>query len=193
MAVERILSTVWFARCEVHEIASTRIRSARFGGFGSQRRGAGSWIRRSRTRSRAPRVRSPRSPREPVRRELIAILLSAGASQALEQLDRSGIASKLAPGATPGSGAVVDRMACDLELRLAGWLRGTHVRTVLQRLRFSRHTIDRVELLLRFHHSDNQINAMTPAAVARFAHRVGAHNLGALIALRESRDRNDQR
>jgi len=27
---------------------------------------------------------------------------------------------------------------------------------------------------------------MTPAAVARFAHRVGAHNLGALIALREA-------
>jgi len=125
-------------------------------------------------------------PREPVRRELIAILLSAGASRALEQLDRSGIASKLAPGATPGSGAVVDRLACNLELRLAGWLRGTHVRTVLQRLRFSRPTIDRVELLLRFHHSDDQINAMNSPAVARFARRVGAHNLGALIALREA-------
>ena len=125
-------------------------------------------------------------PREPVRRELIAILLSAGVSQALEQLDRSGIASKLAPGATPGSGAVVDRLACNLELRLAGWLRGTHVRTVLQRLRFSRPTIDRVELLLRFHHSDKEIHAMAPAAVARFARRVGAHNLGALIALREA-------
>jgi len=60
-----IASTVWFARCEVHEIASTRIRSARFGGFGSQRRGAGSWIRRSRTRSRAPRVRSPISRANP--------------------------------------------------------------------------------------------------------------------------------
>ena len=125
-------------------------------------------------------------PREPVRRELIAILLSAGASRALEQLDRSGIASKLAPGATPGSGAVVDRLACNLELRLAGWLRGTRVRTVLQRLRFSHPTIDRVELLLRFHHSDNQINAMNSPAVARFARRVGAHNLGALIALREA-------
>jgi len=125
-------------------------------------------------------------PREPVRRELIAILLSAGASQGLEQLSRSGITSTLAPGTTPGSGAVVDRLACDLELRLAGWLRGTRVRTVLQRLRFSRSTIDRVELLLRFHHSDTQINAMTPPAVARFARRVGAPNLGALIALREA-------
>jgi tRNA nucleotidyltransferase/poly(A) polymerase len=125
-------------------------------------------------------------PREPVRRELIAILLSAGVSRALEQLDRSGIASILAPGAAPDSGAVVNRLECNLELRLAGWLRGTRVRTVLQRLRFSRPTIDRVEHLLRFHHSDDQINAMTPAAAARFARRIGAHDLGALIALREA-------
>jgi tRNA nucleotidyltransferase/poly(A) polymerase len=123
-------------------------------------------------------------PRETVRRELIATLLSAAASQALEQLHRSGIASVLAPGAAPGSGAVVDRLPCDLELRLAGWLRGARVRTVLQRLRFSRPTIERVDLLLRFHHSDSQINSMTPAAITRFARRAGAHNLGALIALR---------
>ncbi len=125
-------------------------------------------------------------PREPVRRELIAILLSAAASQGLDLLDRSGIASKLAPGVAPGSGSVVDRLACDLELRLAGWLRGTRARTVLQRLRFSRPSIDRVELLLRFHHSDDQIHAMTPAAVARFARRVGIHDLAGLIALREA-------
>jgi len=123
-------------------------------------------------------------PREPVRRELIAILLSAGASQALEQLERSGIASVLAPGAALGAGAVVDRLPCDLELRLAGWLRGSRVRTVLQQLRFCRPTVDRVELLLRHHYTDSQINTMTPAAVARLARRVGSHNLAALVALR---------
>jgi len=123
-------------------------------------------------------------PREPVRRELTAIVLAADAARGLELLDRSGIAEKLAPGVTPGSGAVVDRLARDLELRLAGWLRGARVRTVLQRLRFSRASIDRVELLLRSPHGDDQINAMTPAAVARFARRVGIHNLGGLIALR---------
>ena len=125
-------------------------------------------------------------PREPVRRELVAILLSTGVARALEQLDRSRITSELAPGATPGSGAVVDRLPRDLELRLAGWLRGAHVRAVLQRLRFSRATIDRVELLLRCHHSDGQINGMGPAAAARFARRTGARNLAALIALREA-------
>ncbi|MBW2541290.1 MAG: hypothetical protein JRF15_04295 [Deltaproteobacteria bacterium] len=125
-------------------------------------------------------------PREPVRRELVAILLSRGAARGLEQLERSGIASTLAPGTTADSSALVDRLDCDLELRLAGWLRGTRIRTVLQRLRFSRPTIDRVDLLLRFHYSDREINAMTPAAIARFARRVGTRNLAALIALREA-------
>jgi tRNA nucleotidyltransferase (CCA-adding enzyme) len=125
-------------------------------------------------------------PREPVRRELVAILLSAGVARALEQLDRSRITSQLAPGAAPGSGAVVARLPHDLELRLAGWLRGANVRTALQRLRFSRSTVDRVELLLRYHHAGDQTHTMGPAAAARFARRTGAHNLVALIALREA-------
>jgi len=125
-------------------------------------------------------------PREPIRRELIAILLSAGAARALEQLDQSQLNAELAPGVAPGSGAVLERLPCDLELRLAGWLRGTRVRKVLQRLRFSQPTIERVELLLRYHYTDSQINAMTPAAVARLARRVGNHNLTALVALREA-------
>jgi tRNA nucleotidyltransferase (CCA-adding enzyme) len=129
-------------------------------------------------------------PREPVRRELVAILLSVGVGRALEQLDRSRITSQLAPGATLGSGAVVARLPRDLELRLAGWLRGANVRATLQRLRFTRSTIDRVELLLRYH-ADDQTNTMRPAATARFARRVGVHNLAALIALREAEIETD--
>jgi tRNA nucleotidyltransferase/poly(A) polymerase len=125
-------------------------------------------------------------PREPIRRELIAILLSAGAVRALEQLDQSQLTSELAPGLAPGSGAVLERLPGDLELRLAGWLRGARARRVLQRLRFSHPTIDRVERLLRYHQTDGQINAMSAAATARFARRIGVHNLIALIALRES-------
>ena len=125
-------------------------------------------------------------PREPVRRELAAILLSEGVARALEQLDRSRITSQLAPGATPGSGAVVARLPRDLELRLAGWLRGTNARTALQRLRFFRSTVDRVELLLRYHRAGDQANTMDPIATARFARRAGVHNLAALIALREA-------
>jgi tRNA nucleotidyltransferase/poly(A) polymerase len=125
-------------------------------------------------------------PREPVRRELVAILLSTGAARALEQLDQSQISSKLAPGARPGAGAVLDRLPCDLELRLAGWLRGTQVRRVLQGLRFPHPTIDRVERLLRYHHADAQLQTLGAAAAARFARRVGAQQLIALIALREA-------
>jgi tRNA nucleotidyltransferase/poly(A) polymerase len=125
-------------------------------------------------------------PREPVRRELVAILLSAGVERALEQLDRSRITSQLAPGATSGSGAVVARLPRDLELRLAGWLRGAKARTALQRLRFSRPTIDRVELLLRYHYADGQTDTLNPVAAARFARRAGTHNLAGLIALREA-------
>jgi tRNA nucleotidyltransferase (CCA-adding enzyme) len=130
-------------------------------------------------------------PREPVRRELVAILLSAGVARALEQLDRSRITSQLAPGATLGSGAVVARLPRDLELRLAGWFRGANVRVALQRLRFTRSTIDRVELLLRYHHAGGQTDTMRPAATARFARRIGVHNLAALIALREAEIETD--
>ena len=125
-------------------------------------------------------------PREPVRHELVAILLSTGVARALERLDRSRISSLLAPGVTRGSGSVVALLPRDLELRLAGWLRGANVRTVLQRLRFSHPTIDRVELLLRTHHADHQTIKMGSAAAARFARRTGAQNLVALIALREA-------
>jgi hypothetical protein len=86
----------------------------------------------------------------------------------------------------PGAGAVVARLPRDLELRLAGWLRGANVRTALQRLRFSQPTIDRVESLLRHHQANGQPNTMSPAAAARFASRIGAHNLAGLIAIREA-------
>jgi len=125
-------------------------------------------------------------PREPVRRELIAILLSAGVARALEQLDRSRIAAALAPGAAAGAGPVVARLPADLELRLAGWLRGANARAVLQPLRFSRPTVDRVDLLLRYHLGKSPAGEKGYAAAARFARRAGAHNLAALIALREA-------
>ncbi len=125
-----------------------------------------------------------KTPCEPLRRELASILLSAGVARALEQLDRSGIASTLAPGTSARSAALVERLPRDLALRLAGWLRGARARAALQRLRFSRDTVERVDLLLRNHHADDQINALGPSAAARFTRRLGVQNLAALIALR---------
>jgi len=125
-------------------------------------------------------------PREPVRREIIAILLSAGVLRALDQLEQSRITSQFAPGATPGAGPLVARLPRELELRLAGWLRGANARTALQRLRFSPPTIDRVELLLRHLQTDRQVSKTNSAAIARFARRTGIQNLAAIIALREA-------
>jgi len=125
-------------------------------------------------------------PRELPRRELSAILLSAGVAEALEQLDRSGISSVLAPGARANAGALIARLPSELELRLAAWLRGANARSALQRLRFPRATVERVALLVRGHDELERAEALRPAAAARFARRAGIHNLDALIALRET-------
>ena len=125
-----------------------------------------------------------RIPREAVRRELVAILLSQRVAEAFARLEHSGIATSLAPGTLPGAGALLQLLPFDLELRLAAWLRGTRSRRILQRMRFSRPTVDRVELLLRLHPLDERPNPGSAAATARFARRTGSRDLGALIALR---------
>ena len=125
-------------------------------------------------------------PREPVRREIAQILLSAGVVRALDQLEQSHITRRLAPGATAGAGPVVERLPRELELRLTAWLRGANARTALQRMRFSPPTIDRVELLLRLLDTKCAAGSGSPAGNARFARRAGIQNLTALIALREA-------
>ena len=127
-----------------------------------------------------------KTPREPVRRELKAILRSPGVARALDQLDRSGIAASLAPGAVAGSGAVVERLPADLELRLAGWLRGAHPSRVLQQLRFSAPIIRRVELLMRLHPVSSRLNSANRNAMTRFVRNTGSLDLNALIALEEA-------
>jgi len=124
--------------------------------------------------------------REPVRREFSAILLAPGVAFALAALERCGIASDLAPNASMGAGAVVERLPCDLTLRLAGWLRGTAPRRPLQKLRYTRPVIDRVELLLRIHPVDEAVANTGTDAMIRFVRRLGTRDTGALIALCEA-------
>lgn len=132
-----------------------------------------------------PIARAPlkRVAREPVRREVVAIVLAPGVASAFEQLERAGIARDLAPKVAPGAGARIEALRCDLELRLAGWLRGASPRRVLQRLRFSRPLVDRVEQLLRLHPIDAQLEPTRLATVARMARRVNARDTDALLAL----------
>jgi tRNA nucleotidyltransferase (CCA-adding enzyme) len=70
--------------------------------------------------------------RERVRRELAATLLAPGAARGLELLRRTGIERDLAPGAAADAPTVVAALPPDLELRLAGWLRGTRAASILR-------------------------------------------------------------
>lgn len=123
-------------------------------------------------------------PRIRIREELIATILAPGVSQAWPLLERSGIAASLAPDARTGAGALIEGLPCELEIRLSAWLLGARSRRALQRLRFSRLTVDRVEHLLRLHPIETQVDPSRLPAVARLARRESVRDLNALIALR---------
>jgi tRNA nucleotidyltransferase (CCA-adding enzyme) len=124
--------------------------------------------------------------RERVRHELAATLLAPGATHGLELLRRTGIERDLAPGAAADAPAVVAALPPDLELRLAGWLRGARAAWILQRLRFSRRTVQRVERLLRWHPVELGVAPPLDASVRQHLRRVGERNASALLALRRA-------
>ena len=124
--------------------------------------------------------------RERVRHELAAMLLAPGAARGLELLRRTGIERDLAPGAAADAPAVVAALPPDLELRLAGWLRGTRAASILRRLRFSRRSVQRVERLLRWHPVELGVAPSRDASVRQHLKRVGEHNASALLALRRA-------
>jgi tRNA nucleotidyltransferase (CCA-adding enzyme) len=124
--------------------------------------------------------------RERVRQELVSLLLARGVTRGLELLRRSGIEAELAPGAAADAAQVVAVLPVDLELRLAGWLRGTRVLRVLRQLRFSRGSAERVERLLRWHPIEIGVAPSRDASVRRHLKRIGEGNAAALLALRRA-------
>ncbi len=124
--------------------------------------------------------------RERVRRELTTMLLAPGVARGLELLRRTGIEHDLAPGAAADAPAVVAALPPDLELRLAGWLRGTRVASILRRLRFSRRSVQRVERLLRWHPVERGVEPSRDASVRQHLKRVGERDASALFALRRA-------
>jgi len=124
--------------------------------------------------------------RERLRHELSRLLLAPSAGPALELLRRSGIEAELAPGVAPDASRVVAELPPQLELRLAGWLRGTRSTRILRRLRFPRRTAEQVERLLRGHPVDAGVDPSSEPSVRRRIKRVGRDNVDGLVALRRA-------
>jgi tRNA nucleotidyltransferase (CCA-adding enzyme) len=124
--------------------------------------------------------------RERVRHELASMLLAPGAARGLELLRRTGIERDLAPETGADAPAVVAALPPDLELRLAGWLRGTRATSILRRLRFPRRSVQRVERLLRWHPVERDVAPSRDASVRQHLKRVGERNASALLALRRA-------
>jgi tRNA nucleotidyltransferase (CCA-adding enzyme) len=123
---------------------------------------------------------------ERIRRELSALLLGPAVAAALALLRRTGIERDLAPGAPGDADAVVAALPCELDLRLAGWLRGTSAGAICRRLRFPRLVSARVDRLVRLHPVEAGVDASSGAAVRRLLKRARAENVDALIALRRA-------
>ena len=115
--------------------------------------------------------------------EIDALLVGPHAQRALELLVRTRIMAALAPGAADDLAAVVSRLPDDLELRLAGWLRGAAVAATLRKLRCPRDRATRVERMLQMHPVDAGPRAAREARARRLARRPGAEQ-AALLALR---------
>ncbi len=125
-------------------------------------------------------------PRIRVREELIATILAPGVRQAWSVLEQSGISNSLAPDARVDAGALIEQLPCELALRLCAWLSGARSRRALQRLRFSRTLIDRVEHLLQLHPIETRVDPSKLPVIARLARRESPRDLKALVALRRA-------
>jgi tRNA nucleotidyltransferase (CCA-adding enzyme) len=127
-----------------------------------------------------------RVARERVRYELKSLLLSTQVARGLSLLRSSGLEASLAPGVRNDAADVVAALPAELELRLAGWLRGTRSTAILRNLRFSRRTNLAVEQLLRWHPIDAGVDPSRDPNVRRHMKRVGPDRVQALIALRQA-------
>jgi tRNA nucleotidyltransferase (CCA-adding enzyme) len=124
--------------------------------------------------------------RERVRHELGRLLLAPNVGGGLALLHRTRLERSFAPRAAEDAPAVVAALPADLELRLAGWLRGARAVSILRRLRYSRRTVERVELLLRLHPVEIGVAVSRDVSLRRFLRRAGERDVPALLALRRA-------
>jgi tRNA nucleotidyltransferase/poly(A) polymerase len=123
---------------------------------------------------------------ERLRQELAKLLLGRRADAGLALLRRTGIEAAIAPGVRADAAAVVAALPCQLELRLAGWLRGTRVASILARLRFGAARSRAVEQILALHPIEAHAGSGSPSALRRLLSRAGPERVAAAVALRRA-------
>jgi len=123
---------------------------------------------------------------ERVRQELAKLLLGRRADAGLALLRQTGIEAAIAPGVRGDAAAVVAALPCQLELRLAGWLRGTRAPAILARLRFGAARTRTVEQILALHPVETRAESGSPAALRRLLARAGPEPVAAAVALRRA-------
>jgi len=121
----------------------------------------------------------------PAWRALRRILLAPNPERGLRFLFETGQAESLFPGIEALNAEIVGRLAPDLALRLAAWLRGCELRRALRRMRVPERVGQRVDRLLRIHPIDQLREARRDGGLRRLVHRLGEDELSRLIAWRE--------
>lgn len=123
--------------------------------------------------------------RERIRHELWQLLLAPGVAAGLRMLRDSSLESELAPGVRDDAPAVVAELPPLLELRIAGWLRGTKIEAILAALRFGHRRSREIAQLLTRHPLDAQ-PVRSDADLRRLLARIGDDGVSALLALRRA-------
>jgi len=118
--------------------------------------------------------------------ELLRLLRSASPGPGLALLRRTGLEAVLVPQAREDVARVIEALEPDLELRLAAWLRGSPVASLLARWRVPRARRQQVETLLALHPIDEAAGD-TDASVRRLRRRARSEAaLERALALREA-------
>ncbi len=123
---------------------------------------------------------------ERIRRELSSLLLGSDVGEALALLRRTGIEADLAPDAPADAVAVVPALPWNLELRLAGWLRGTRAAGLLRRRRFPKRLSERVDRMVQMHPIDADVDVGHDGDVRRLIKRAGEDLMSGMLALRNA-------
>lgn len=117
--------------------------------------------------------------------ELSRIAREPGAEVALALLHATGVLQVLFPGVRAEALAGLEQLPCNLAVRLAWMLRGTHSAAAVRRLGFGRITATRVQHLLQHHPLEGQVKSGSEKVVRRLLRRLDAEDLSALESMRE--------